>query len=433
MSSKMAVGFVLLGFLAACTPESTNLNKEAMPSASPPPIISPSQPTSPIPSMPASLLETPVVPTATSIPSPSPISIAHERCTSSGELTYEHRVTYELIETHHKFNFQEVRAPRSMCHNANDDTLVITNEHEVLSLEPKTSKVETLIDKNLTGFISDQGKNFRFGKGLGECIVDKEGTIYIEGGKGSEVYRVDLKNKRITTLQHTPPNTVIPTKVFRGPVRFTLRSGQLLLSDTESIYLVNSSGTNLELLFRVNYIDGISTGATSALFPQRLNGWSSVEEILSIRSIASDDKDNIYIIVPNHQAVFKLTPEKKMYLINPVGSQQLYAAGASYLTAGLLDRFEYSSKYKVFFGRVQLRGPIVLTRDGCMKTLPASPDSDERIKGSIITDITSTNDGSVYALDSEKLNVFRLNIPPDLPEKAQWEPPQAWKDATGME
>lgn len=424
----MAVGFVLLGFLAACSPEATNLNKEAMPSASPTPSSSPSQLASPIPSAPAIPSETSVVPTATSTPALSPTSLAPGRCTLGGELTYEHIVPREVIETNHEFNFKDIQAARFMCHSSNDDTLIITNQKEVLSFDPKTLKVETLIDENLTGFSSDQGSKFRF-QNIRECIVDKQGSLYIENGNPSEVYRVDWSNKRITTLQYTPYRSVSPTASFQSQIRFALTpQKQVLVADSVSLFEID--GSSLIRLFRADPGNkAFSTGVTRSQFPQRLNTDLAIEEVDYINGIATDSKGNIYLANPHQRVLLKLTPEKKVFLVNPAANNLLYSEGSQVL-ASKVNSFEYAPKYRVFFGR----GPVVITRDGCEHILSPEQDSEDNIPGSsYISDIASTNDGSVYIFDSRKMRISRLEIPPDLPEKAQWEPPQAWKDATGME
>jgi len=91
----------------------------------------------------------------------------------------------------------------------------------------------------------------------------------------------------------------------------------------------------------------------------------------------------------------------------------------------------FSDKYNVFFGKYDdfSADTFVITRDGCVGQLDIKSDKNEEF---LLTDFASTDDGTLYAIDSKNLQLVRLEIPPDLPEKAQWEPPQAWKDATRM-
>ena len=318
-----------------------------------------------------------------------------------------------------------------MCHNTSDDTLVITNEHEVLSLDPKTSKVETLIDENLTGLSSDQGSKFRFQQ-LRECIIDKTGNLYLADTSTSEVYYADLEAKRINTLQHRPYDYFSPTSLttkFSFNVYFALTpQNQVLLADSQHLYAVEDS--SLKLLFRTYFSNSSQySGVRDTLFPQKVGPNYMIRDMASIEGIATDDKGNIYMTSTIQNALFKLAPDKKVFLVNPTATNQLYETGARYLPASTIHTFEYSPKYGVFFGS----GPVVFTRDGCLRGMTAPPDSNDRPTDSYITDIASTNDGSVYIFDSEKMRISRLEIPPDLPEKAQWEPPQAWKDAMGME
>ena len=415
----------------SCTQENTNLNEElVIPSASSSPHTLPS---SPIPNQSSAIVKIspPVLlptPSSNSLDSES-ILIHSKRCDKKGELTASNEVRLQTIQTRPNFTQQDVNKPRFLCHHNQNDTLLITNATEVLEFNPRTSELKTLIDSQATGFKHNGSPDFKF-QSLRECLIDKEGFLYLVNGQTQKIKRVDLQQKTIQTLHRNSHTTKTSDSQFSLLTDFALTAkGEALIADTNNLYRIDELNTVLLFQTAIN-----AAPVYKGTFPQQLSPSSlSVKaDLTTIGAIATDQNNNIYMTNSHQGAFLKLTPDNFLFLVDPKGIKTLENESRSTFRVGSLNNMVFSDKYNVFFGKYDdfSTDNFVITRDGCVGLLDIKSDKNE---GVLLTDFASTNDGTLYAIDSKNLQLVRLEVPPDLPEKAQWEPPQAWKDATGME
>ncbi len=405
MMKKVVFICVLLGMLESCN-QTTSVSKATPPT-------------------PSASIEEQATPEPMASPTEQPAvnePVPPGRCDKNGFLTTSQPIDIQTIENTSGFTrYKDEKgydAYNHLCHNPLTDTLLITNGTEVLEFNPRTRNITKIIDTQLTGFSHDQKQGFQFQK-LGKCSVNTSGLIYLS--EGTHVYSIETSNKRITTLQYLDIESKGVTDQFIGPVNFSeANNDRIFIREANGIYRTNNK--DLELVLRV--IRGVEPWG-QGLFPAQVNPVTKLPvdiRLTDIGAIASDDKDNVYFTSSHQHGFFKLTPSGTLYMIDPKGITQLDSGYRNTKFLGSTFNLIYHPTYRVFFRE----SGTVVTRDGCIGKVLPNPNLTYQ-------NVAITNDGSLYAFNSQIFKVLQLKIPPGLPEAAQWEPPQAWKDATGLD
>lgn len=364
-------------------------------------------------------------------PTPEPeatVPVPPGRCDEKGFLTTAQPLEVEVIETLKDFTPNSERAVNHMCHNPLTDTIFITNKNEILEFNPKTRQLTPFINAKATGYSHDQGDTFEF-KDLSQCVVDKQGNLYVIDI--NKIYSIEIQAKHLTILKQPKKEDSEQSTHFGSFPDFTQsKSGNIFITDNNMLY--RAQGTRLEMIFKI-FGSGAVMPAYEGTFPTKIDPitrWPIDVDLTGIGAIAADDKDNIYMTASPQHSLIKLTSDNTLYMIDPKGITNIENPWRSTAFFNSILKFEYHPTHKMFFGTSELPlggiySPFIITRDGCLGQ--AAP---PRIHAK---DISITNDGSIYGVSFKDLQILKFTVPPGLPEAAQWEPPQTWKDATGLD
>ena len=381
-----------------------------------------------------------------------------ERCNNYGDMPQTdkarlHRTTTTL-SIKHKRSERFTGSPR-FCSGATHPNLLIVNHDQLLSFDPNHNKTHILFDHNTTW---NQETTPPL-TGLQSCVVNAQGEIYLtyrtppdETAASthpvdytSGVYKANLNTKTLTPIRYLPHPTAqrrYAPLLSPLPTNFAYEEGynlSLAISSQNDVYI--STGMSLRKINAQNEAESLYLAYEAAdepfgVFPAMLhnNELKGIDgkraNIQSIDQLAFDDKNNLFINSEKSRSLFRLnTDTESISMNNSKGVQNFKADYYTYLGVdnGLSH---YNSHHHVFLGPADALG--IVTRDGCSQIIQPKGYLQSASFPSFM-DITSSIDNAIYAIETETGALVQIILDPDIAEKEQWEPPQAWKDYTGLD
>ncbi len=387
-----------------------------------------------------------------------------ERCQSNGEKPISRKARIQRTGSFIQSQFNTVNEftgnPR-FCRGALQNKLFIIDHDQLLAFDPVSNKQDILFDFSTRW---NQEKHAPI-LGLQSCLVNTQGDFYItyripppEAPAGvsrsvdyaSGVYKINLQTKTLTPIryqphpiaqmQYTPPLSPLPTNfAYESGYNLALAlspQNDVFMSTGMSLRKVNAQNEAVSLLHA--YGAGAWSEGSIGEFPAKLENNDLIgsdgerANIQSVDHLGFDDKNNLFIHSEMSRALFRMNIQNNLIYMNNIKGLQNYRVDNLLYTSIYISELQYMPKYQVFLGRLGSK-PSIVTRDGCSQII-IPQEYPVPLERSLFYDVaTLPEDNSIYAIENESKEIIQVILDPDIAEKEQWEPPQAWKDYTGLD